>query len=75
MITPAPLYVDGLVIAGAAGGEYKARGHLMAFDAKTGKEVWRFYTVPGPGQRGLKTWPQSGDAGSRRRINLANTLS
>jgi quinohemoprotein ethanol dehydrogenase len=62
VITAAPLYIDGLVIAGVAGGEFKARGHLMAFKASTGKEVWRFYTVPGPGQRGFETWPQSGDA-------------
>jgi alcohol dehydrogenase (cytochrome c) len=34
----------------------------MAFNATTGKEVWRFYTIPGPGQRGFETWPQTGDA-------------
>jgi quinohemoprotein ethanol dehydrogenase len=62
VFTAAPLYVDGLVIAGVAGGEFKARGHLMAFNATTGKEVWRFYTVPSPGQRGFETWPQTGDA-------------
>jgi quinohemoprotein ethanol dehydrogenase len=61
-ITAAPLYVDGLVVTGVSGGEFKARGHLMAFNATTGKEVWRFYTVPSPGQRGFETWPQTGDA-------------
>ena len=60
-ITAAPLYVDGLVMTGVAGGEFHSRGHLMAFNATSGKEVWRFYTVPGPGQRGSETWPQTGD--------------
>ena len=62
VITAAPLYIDGLVVVGVAGGEFKARGHLMAFNASTGKEVWRFYTVPSPGQPGFETWPRSGDA-------------
>src|SRR5690606_21236514 len=49
-ITGAPLYYDGLVIAGYAGGEYGVRGHIDAYDAATGEHVWRFYTVPGPGE-------------------------
>lgn len=61
-LTAAPLYVDGKVITGTAGGEYGTRGRVMAFDARTGKEVWRFYTIPGPGEAGHETWPQKGDA-------------
>jgi quinohemoprotein ethanol dehydrogenase len=61
-ITNAPLYYDGLVITGVSGGEFGIRGRLTAFDAKTGKEVWRFYTIPGPGEPGHETWPQTGDA-------------
>jgi len=61
-ITSAPLYYDGLVITGISGGEFGVRGRVTAFDAKTGKEVWRFYTIPGPGQTGHDTWPQTGDA-------------
>jgi quinohemoprotein ethanol dehydrogenase len=61
-ITSAPLYYDGLVITGASGGEFGIRGRLTAYDAKTGKEAWRFYTIPGPGQPGHDTWPQTGDA-------------
>ncbi len=61
-ITAAPLYYDGRVYTGISGGEYQIRGRVTAFDAKTGKELWRFYTIPGPGQIGHDTWPQSGDA-------------
>lgn len=61
-ITAAPLYVDGLVITGVAGGEYKIRGHINAYDAATGKEIWRFYTIPGAGEAGHETWPQTGNA-------------
>ena len=61
-ITSAPLYVDGMVITGISGGEFGIRGRVTAFDAKTGKEVWRFYTIPGPGETGHETWPATGDA-------------
>ncbi|MEY2943993.1 MAG: hypothetical protein RLY97_2007 [Pseudomonadota bacterium] len=46
-ITGAPRIVKGRVLIGAAGGEYITRGYLAAFDAESGKEAWRFYTVPG----------------------------
>src|SRR4051794_10536756 len=61
-ITNAPLYYEGLVITGLSGGEFGIRGRVTAFDAKTGKEAWRFYTIPGPGEAGHDTWPQTGDA-------------
>ena len=61
-LTAAPLYVDNKIIIGTAGGEYGIRGRVMAFDAKTGEEIWRFYTIPGPGEPGHETWPQTGDA-------------
>jgi quinohemoprotein ethanol dehydrogenase len=44
-ITMAPQYIDGLVIVGVAGGEYLIRGHVDAYDAETGRLVWRFYTT------------------------------
>jgi alcohol dehydrogenase (cytochrome c)/quinohemoprotein ethanol dehydrogenase len=51
-ITGAPRIVKGKVIIGNAGGEYKARGYVTAYDAESGKKVWRFYTVPGePGKK------------------------
>ena len=55
-MTVAPLAVKDKVITGVAGGEHGVRGFLAAFDANTGKEVWRFYTVPGPGEPGYETW-------------------
>ena len=62
-ITHAPLVVKDKVIVGTAGGEYGIRGFLAAYDPRTGKEVWRFYTVPGPGEAGHETW--SGDSWKR----------
>ncbi|HXS26219.1 MAG TPA: PQQ-dependent dehydrogenase, methanol/ethanol family [Steroidobacteraceae bacterium] len=51
-ITGAPRVVKGKVIIGNAGGEMVVRGYVTAYDAQTGKLVWRFYTVPGePGKR------------------------
>ena len=55
-ITVAPLAVKDKVIIGTAGAEYGIRGFLAGYDAKSGKEVWRFYTIPGPGEPGNETW-------------------
>jgi alcohol dehydrogenase (cytochrome c) len=55
-ITGAPLAVNGSVVIGIAGGEYGARGFLAAYDATTGKQQWRFHTIPGPGEVGHETW-------------------
>ena len=55
-LTLAPLVVKDKVIVGPAGGEYGIRGFLTAFDAKTGKQVWRFNTVAGPGEPGGGSW-------------------
>jgi quinohemoprotein ethanol dehydrogenase len=60
-ITGAPRYYDGLVFTGMSGGENGVRGRLYALDAKTGKEVWRFYTIPAPGEFGSDTWPSPND--------------
>jgi quinohemoprotein ethanol dehydrogenase len=61
-ITNAPLYYDGKVIIGFAGGEYNIRGRVKAYDAKTGKLIWTFYAIPGPGEPGHETWPKDSDA-------------
>ena len=61
-ITSAPLYYDGLVVTGLSGGEFGIRGSVTAYDAQTGKEAWRFHTIPGPGETGHETWPQDNDA-------------
>jgi alcohol dehydrogenase (cytochrome c) len=55
-ITHAPLVVKDKVIVGTAGGEFGIRGFLAAYDVRTGKEAWRFYTIPGPGEPGNDTW-------------------
>jgi alcohol dehydrogenase (cytochrome c) len=55
-LTHAPLIIKDKVIVGTAGGEYGIRGFLAAYDAKTGKEAWRFNTIPGPGEPGHDTW-------------------
>jgi alcohol dehydrogenase (cytochrome c) len=58
--TSAPLVAGGLVISGVGGGEHGARGFVAAFDQNTGKEAWRFWTVPLPGEPGSETWQGKG---------------
>jgi quinohemoprotein ethanol dehydrogenase len=60
-ITSAPLYYDGLVVAGFAGADLATRGRVKAFDANNGGLVWTFYTIPGPGEPGHETWPADSD--------------
>lgn len=59
-ITVAPLAVKDKVIVGISGGEAGIRGFLDAYDAKTGKQLWRHWTIPAPGEPGSETW--TGDA-------------
>jgi alcohol dehydrogenase (cytochrome c) len=55
-ITHAPLVIKDKVIVGTAGGEFGIRGFIAAYNIRTGKEMWRFYTIPGPGEPGHETW-------------------
>ncbi len=55
-ITMAPLIVKDKVIVGVGGGEYGIRGFVVAYDAETGEEAWKFYTIPGPGEPGHDSW-------------------
>jgi alcohol dehydrogenase (cytochrome c) len=55
-MTLVPLVVKDKVLVGVAGGEFGIRGFIAAYDAGTGKQVWKFYTIPGPGQPGHETW-------------------
>ena len=55
-LTLAPLVIKDKVIVGVAGGEYGIRGYIDAYDAATGEQAWRFYTIPGPGEPGHETW-------------------
>jgi alcohol dehydrogenase (cytochrome c) len=52
----APLVIKDKVIVGTAGGEFGIRGFIAAFDAKTGRDLWRFYTIPAPGEKNGGTW-------------------
>jgi Glucose dehydrogenase len=71
-LTMAPLFISrdeippggatggkDVVIVGSSGGEFEARGSLTAFDALTGQQLWRFFTVPAPGEFGGETWPKA----------------
>ena len=53
----APLVADGKVMVGASGGEVGVRGFVAAYDVNTGKEAWKTFTVPAPGEPGSETWP------------------
>ena len=54
----APLVAEGRVMIGTSGGELGIRGFIAAYDAETGKPVWKTYMVPAPGEPGSETWPK-----------------
>jgi len=58
-ITSAPTYARGVLLVSISGGDSGRRGGVSAIDALTGKEMWRFYVVPQPGERGSETWPNN----------------
>ena len=60
--TSPPLIVGERVIVGVAGGDYPSRCFIDAYDAKTGRRLWRFYTIPGEGEKNVETW----SAGSQK---------
>jgi len=55
-VTMAPLVVKDKIIIGVGGGEYGIRGYVAAFDAETGEQAWKTYTIPGPGEPGHDSW-------------------
>jgi len=55
--TSAPLVVKDKILVGTSGGDDGVRGFVAAYDALTGKLAWRFWTIPGPGEFGSKSWP------------------
>jgi len=57
-ITLAPLVADHKIMVGASGGEFGIRGFIAAFDPESGKQLWRTYTIPAPGEPGSETWPK-----------------
>jgi alcohol dehydrogenase (cytochrome c) len=54
--TSAPLAIKDKIIMGITGGEFGAPGYVDAYDPATGKRLWRFNTIPGPGEFGHDTW-------------------
>ncbi len=56
-VSAAPIAWEGKVFVGIAGGDRGIQGRMFAFDAKTGKKLWTFNTVPRPGEFGDATWP------------------
>lgn len=60
-MSSAPAYADGVVVAVVTGGDNFARGRVMGLDARTGRQLWNFEAVPGPGEPGHETWPQDSD--------------
>ncbi len=56
-MTMAPLAARGKIMVGVSGGERGIRGFVTALDAETGNQVWKTYTIPGPGEPGNDTWP------------------
>jgi alcohol dehydrogenase (cytochrome c) len=57
----APLVAEGKIMVGTSGSDRGVRGFVAAFDVETGKEAWRTYTVPAPGEPGSETWPAGGN--------------
>lgn len=56
-MTAAPLAIDDRIVVGIAGGDFGIRGFVTAYAASDGAQLWKFDTVPGPGQPGHETWP------------------
>jgi alcohol dehydrogenase (cytochrome c) len=69
-ITAAPIFIDGKIYIGVVGAEFGTRSFLQAMDAATGKDVWRWYTTPAPGEPGADTWP----AGSKEYLRGGATI-
>lgn len=60
-VSGTPAYADGIVFAGLANGDWAFRGKAMALDAKTGRILWEFNTIPDAGQAGRDSWPSARD--------------
>lgn len=61
-LSSAPIAWNGKVYIGVAGSDWGVRGHMMAFDANTGKELWRFWTIPMGSEQGADTWKNAESA-------------
>src|ERR1700674_4213601 len=66
--TMAPAYVDGKILIGTNGGEYGIRGFVKAFDAKDGKLLWTFFTIPERGNEGV--WAENDATGRNEKRDI-----
>ena len=69
-MTMSPEYYNGMVYVGMSGGEFGGRGSETAYNATNGDIVWRYYTVPAPGDVGFSTWPEQQRVAARRGDDL-----
>jgi quinohemoprotein ethanol dehydrogenase len=60
-VSGTPVYARGVVYAGLANGDWAFRGKVVALDARSGKLLWEFNTIPGPGEAGHDSWPPQSD--------------
>ena len=65
----APISSVSQVMVGVSGGEYGIRGYVAAYDATSGDQTWRTYTVPAPGEPGSDTWPPWSGRSRRRSVS------
>ena len=61
-VSAAPAYANGIVVIAGTGGDDGQRCPVVGLDVKTGRELWRVYTVPAPGERGHETWPTDNES-------------
>lgn len=60
-VAGAPTYANGVVYVGLGNGDFGLRGRVVALDAKTGSELWHFFVIASPGEKGHDTWPKDND--------------
>ncbi len=58
-IIGAPMVANGVVVTGVSGAEFGIRGFLDGYDPDTGKQLWRRYTIPAPGEKAVKPGPRT----------------
>lgn len=55
----APIIANGVLVSGQGGGDSTTRGFVEGYDPDTGKQLWRRWTIPAPGEPGSETWPHA----------------
>jgi alcohol dehydrogenase (cytochrome c) len=60
-VSAAVTYAAGMIFVGTSNGDFGNRTRMAALDAATGRKLWQFFVVPGPGERGHETWAQDNE--------------